>query len=244
MERLVESLGVTSLSKSQVSEMAKELDEAVEAFRTRPLDAGPYTFVAADALVLKVRENGRAVAQSNWTYYDCPRPDSETVAQCRLALGVVPDGERVRGIDTQTGRTRPILAIRVLERGLDRVPHARSLASPLGAAAAAISASHAVSADGHNSCSMQIGSASYYSSSTASEQLSPQTPSIPTAGSTSKPPVDLLGDRVGRFRAGDAYHSRYDHIRANFKRAVRRSQAIGPTECACRASFALQQPGC
>ena len=41
--------------------MAKELDEQVEAFRTRPLDAGPYTFVAADALVLKVRENGRVV---------------------------------------------------------------------------------------------------------------------------------------------------------------------------------------
>ena len=41
--------------------MAKELDEAVEAFRSRPLDAGPYTFVAADALVLKVRENGRVV---------------------------------------------------------------------------------------------------------------------------------------------------------------------------------------
>jgi putative transposase len=61
MERLVESLGVTSLSKSQVSEMAKDLDEQVEAFRTRPLDAGPYTFVAADALVLKVRENGRVV---------------------------------------------------------------------------------------------------------------------------------------------------------------------------------------
>ena len=61
MERLVESLGVTSLSKSQVSEMAKELDDAVEAFRTRPLDAGPYTFVAADALVLKVREAGRVV---------------------------------------------------------------------------------------------------------------------------------------------------------------------------------------
>jgi putative transposase len=79
MERLVESLGVTSPSKSQVSEMAKELDEAVEAFRTRPLDAGPYTFVTADELVLKVRENDRAVAQSNWTYYDCPRPDSETV---------------------------------------------------------------------------------------------------------------------------------------------------------------------
>lgn len=41
--------------------MAKDLDEQVKAFRTRPLDAGPYTFVADDALVLKVRENGRVV---------------------------------------------------------------------------------------------------------------------------------------------------------------------------------------
>jgi putative transposase len=39
----------------------RDLDEQVEAFRTRPLDAGPYTFVAADALVLKVREGGRVV---------------------------------------------------------------------------------------------------------------------------------------------------------------------------------------
>ena len=61
MDKLVGSLGITSLSKSQVSVMAKELDAAVEAFRTRPLDAGPYTFVAADALVLKVREQGRVV---------------------------------------------------------------------------------------------------------------------------------------------------------------------------------------
>ena len=59
MEKLVESLGITRLSKSQVSNMARDLDEQVEAFRTRPLDAGPYTFVAADALVLKVREGGR-----------------------------------------------------------------------------------------------------------------------------------------------------------------------------------------
>ncbi len=61
MEKLVETLGITRLSKSQVSEMAKDLDAQVEAFRTRPLDAGPYTFVAADALVLKVREGGRTV---------------------------------------------------------------------------------------------------------------------------------------------------------------------------------------
>jgi transposase-like protein len=61
MEKLVETLGITRLSKSQVSVMAKDLDEQVEAFRTRPLDAGPYTFLAADALVLKVREGGRTV---------------------------------------------------------------------------------------------------------------------------------------------------------------------------------------
>jgi transposase-like protein len=62
MDKLVQSLGITTLSKSQVSEMAKELDAHVEEFRTRRLeDAGPFTFLAADALVLKVREGGRVV---------------------------------------------------------------------------------------------------------------------------------------------------------------------------------------
>ena len=62
MDRLVQSLGITTLSKSQVSEMAKDLDAHVEQFRTRRLeDAGPFTFLAADALVLKVREGGRVV---------------------------------------------------------------------------------------------------------------------------------------------------------------------------------------
>jgi hypothetical protein len=61
MEKLVESLGIARLSKSQVSVMAAELDAQVADFRAQPLDAGPYTFVAADALVLKVREGGRVV---------------------------------------------------------------------------------------------------------------------------------------------------------------------------------------
>jgi putative transposase len=61
MEKLVESLGITRLSRSQVSVMAADLDAQVADFRTRPLDAGPYTFLAADALVLKVREGGRVV---------------------------------------------------------------------------------------------------------------------------------------------------------------------------------------
>ncbi len=61
VEKLVAALGITGLSKSQVSAMAADLDAQVEAFRTRPLDNGPYTFVAADALTMKVRESGRVV---------------------------------------------------------------------------------------------------------------------------------------------------------------------------------------
>jgi putative transposase len=61
VEKLVEQLGVAALSKSQVSEMAAHLDAQVEAFRNRPLDAGPYTFVWMDALTIKVREAGRTV---------------------------------------------------------------------------------------------------------------------------------------------------------------------------------------
>jgi len=38
MDKLVKQLGINSLSKSQVSRMAADLDEQVEAFRHRPLD--------------------------------------------------------------------------------------------------------------------------------------------------------------------------------------------------------------
>ena len=66
--------------------MAKELDTAVEAFRTRPLDGGPYTFVAADALVLKVREAGRVVN-----------------VHALIAVGVNAEGYReILGIDVTT----------------------------------------------------------------------------------------------------------------------------------------------
>ena len=63
MDKLVKTLGITGLSKSQVSRMATDLDEHVDQFRNRPLhDAGPFTFVAADALTMKVREGGRVVS--------------------------------------------------------------------------------------------------------------------------------------------------------------------------------------
>jgi putative transposase len=59
VEGLVRTLGIERISKSRVSEMAKELDSAVEAFRTRPLDGAPYTYVWLDAITQKVREAGR-----------------------------------------------------------------------------------------------------------------------------------------------------------------------------------------
>ena len=91
MDKLVESLGITSLSKSQVSRMATDLDEQVTAFRTRPLaDAGPFTFVAADALTMKVREGGRVVN-----------------AVVLVATGVNADGHReVLGVKVATAETK------------------------------------------------------------------------------------------------------------------------------------------
>jgi putative transposase len=83
MERLVETLGIASMSKSQVSRMATELDELVTQFRNRPLDAGPYTFCWADALAIKVREGGRVVN-----------------AHALIAVGVNNDGHReILGLD-------------------------------------------------------------------------------------------------------------------------------------------------
>ena len=62
MDKLVKTLGIHNLSKSQVSRMAADLDEHVAQFRHRPLgDSRPFTFVAADALTMKVREGGRVV---------------------------------------------------------------------------------------------------------------------------------------------------------------------------------------
>jgi putative transposase len=61
VEGLVQTLGIANLSKSQVSELARSLDETVTAFRNRPLDGGPYTYVWMDALTQQCREGGRIV---------------------------------------------------------------------------------------------------------------------------------------------------------------------------------------
>ena len=92
MDKLVKTLGINRLSKSQVSRMAAELDEHVAEFRHRPLgDAGPFTFVTADALTMKVREGGRVVN-----------------AVVMLATGVNADGHReVLGMRVATSETGP-----------------------------------------------------------------------------------------------------------------------------------------
>jgi putative transposase len=61
VDKLVDQMGIKGISRSQVSQMAKTLDDQVAAFRNRPLDTGPYTFVWVDALTQKVREGGRTV---------------------------------------------------------------------------------------------------------------------------------------------------------------------------------------
>jgi putative transposase len=86
VEKLAEQLGVTRLSKSQVSVLARELDEMVTDFRGRPLDAGPYTFCWIDALTQKVREGGRTVT-----------------VHVLIATGVNDDGHReILGVDVVT----------------------------------------------------------------------------------------------------------------------------------------------
>jgi transposase-like protein len=57
----VAQLGIERISKSQVSRLAKSLDQIVEDFRTRPLDGAPYAYVTLDALVVRCREGGRTV---------------------------------------------------------------------------------------------------------------------------------------------------------------------------------------
>ena len=105
VDGLVKTLGIEHISKSQVSEMAKSLDEEVAAFRARPLDAGPCPYLWLDALAVRVREGGRIVR-----------------CACVIATAVNADGYReILGYDTFTSEDeaawRTFLA-RLTDRGL------------------------------------------------------------------------------------------------------------------------------
>jgi len=86
VDDLVQSLGITGISKSEVSRICAALDAEVETFRRRPLiEAYPYVFL--DATYLKVREAGRVVSMA-----------------ALVATGVAMSGERrILGIELSTG---------------------------------------------------------------------------------------------------------------------------------------------
>jgi transposase-like protein len=82
VDDLVQALGMTGISKSQVSRLCQALDDEVERFRTRRLE-GLYPYVWLDATFVKVRDGGRVVSMA-----------------VVVAIGVRASGEReVLGLD-------------------------------------------------------------------------------------------------------------------------------------------------
>jgi putative transposase len=64
VDELVQTLGLSGISKSQVSLLCQELDAEVERFRTRPLSEAVYPYIWLDATYLKARMNGRVTSQA------------------------------------------------------------------------------------------------------------------------------------------------------------------------------------
>ena len=61
VDDLVQAMGLTGISKSQVSKLCKEIDERVNAFLDRPLE-GEWPYLWLDATYLRQREGGRVVS--------------------------------------------------------------------------------------------------------------------------------------------------------------------------------------
>ena len=61
VDDLVQAMGLSGISKSQVSRLCREIDERVNAFLERPLE-GEWPYLGLDATYLKVREGGRVVS--------------------------------------------------------------------------------------------------------------------------------------------------------------------------------------
>src|ERR1051326_4239321 len=61
VDDLVKAMGMTGISKSQVSRLCEEIDEKVKAFLARPIE-GDWPYLWIDATYVKVRENGRIVS--------------------------------------------------------------------------------------------------------------------------------------------------------------------------------------
>jgi putative transposase len=90
VDDLVQAMGMTGISKSQVSRLCEEIDERVEAFLERPIE-GEWPYLWIDATYVKVRQTGRIVS-----------------AAVIMAVGVNGDGRReVLGIDIGPSEAEP-----------------------------------------------------------------------------------------------------------------------------------------
>ena len=90
VDDLVQALGMTGISKSEVSRLCAELDEAVQAFLKRPLTS-KYPYLWLDAKYIKVREGGRVVNMA-----------------LVIAVGVRETGDReLLGLSVGVGETEP-----------------------------------------------------------------------------------------------------------------------------------------
>ncbi len=61
VDDLVKALGMSGVSKSQVSRLCEEIDERVSTFLNRPIE-GDWPYLWIDATYVKVRQNGRIVS--------------------------------------------------------------------------------------------------------------------------------------------------------------------------------------
>jgi transposase-like protein len=61
VDDLVKAMGMTGISKSQVSRLCAEIDERVHAFLNRPIE-GSWPYLWIDATYVKVRQAGRIVS--------------------------------------------------------------------------------------------------------------------------------------------------------------------------------------
>jgi transposase-like protein len=61
VDELVKALGMSGISKSQVSRLCAEIDEKIATFLNRPLE-GEWPYLWLDATYVKVRQNGRIVS--------------------------------------------------------------------------------------------------------------------------------------------------------------------------------------
>ncbi|WP_455270914.1 IS256 family transposase [Rhizobium herbae] len=91
VDDLVKAMGMSGISKSQVSRLCEEIDVKVKAFLDRPIE-GEWPYIWIDATYLKVRRGGRIVSVA-----------------AIIAVGVNADGRReVLGLEIGTSEAEPI----------------------------------------------------------------------------------------------------------------------------------------